>query len=206
MPEPSVLIRYGYHDLSDKYEENRQDRFVKIFQRHQDFNRDTLQNDIAIVQADHGIIITDYIKPIPLPEQKTTEWLVRGELVRMCGWGDMAPVGHDYPDRLRCTNTQYIEYAVCNSANHYNGELKPGMLCAGELNLGGKDACQGDSGGPLRFLTAAESDSVTRNTTLLVGLHSWNYGCGRPNFPGVYTDFAFYRYWYDYVTDILAPK
>ena len=62
--------------------------------------------------------------------------------VRICGWGDMASVGQEYPDTLRCSNTQYIERSVCNSPNHYDGEIYFGMICAGELNVGGKDGCQ----------------------------------------------------------------
>lgn len=54
----------------------------------------------------------------------------------------MASVGQEYPDALRCSNTQYIERSVCNSPNHYNGEIYFGMICAGELNVGGKDGCQ----------------------------------------------------------------
>ena len=83
---------------------------MRRFQRHQDFNRDTLLNDIAIVQADYGFVLDDYVKPIPLPVRVSgsTEWLIRGELVRTCGWGNMAGVGQEYPDKLQCINTQYI--------------------------------------------------------------------------------------------------
>lgn len=49
------------------------------------------------------------------------------------------------------------------------------MICAGNLEQGGKDACQGDSGGPL----------VAHN--VLVGITSWGLGCARPEYPGVWT-------------------
>jgi trypsin len=47
------------------------------------------------------------------------------------------------------------------------------MLCAGSE---GKDSCTGDLGGPL-------IDSDGR----LVGITSWGAGCGKNEFPGVYT-------------------
>ena len=56
------------------------------------------------------------------------------------------------------------------------------MICAG-LDQGGKDACQGDSGGPLSC--GAE----------LSGLISWGYGCGEPQYPGVYTQTSYFVTW-----------
>ena len=55
---------------------------------------------------------------------------------------------------------------------------------------GGVDHCYGDHGGPL----------VTRDEGLdtgysLVGLVSWGFGCGRPNFYGVYTEVSHYLNW-----------
>ena len=39
------------------------------------------------------------------------------------------------------------------------------MLCAGEIEKGGKDACQGDSGGPLVLKVMANSKGI---------FHVWN--------------------------------
>ena len=56
------------------------------------------------------------------------------------------------------------------------------MICAGD-EKGGKDACQNDSGGPL----------VVNN--VLYGIVSFGIGCGRADFPGVYTNVAKYASW-----------
>ena len=66
------------------------------------------------------------------------------------------------------------------------------MFCAGEVNVGGKDACQGDSGGP-----------VTWNG-MVIGATSWGFGCAYPNYPGVYTDIAQYRDWVDSQTNMIS--
>lgn len=67
-----------------------------------------------------------------------------------------------------------VSHDTCNA--QYNGEIVEDiMLCAG-VPGGGKDSCQGDSGGPI-----INSDGVQ------VGIVSWGYGCGRPEFSGVYS-------------------
>lgn len=52
-------------------------------------------------------------------------------------------------------------------------EVTPRMLCAGILDVGGKDSCQGDTGGPLL------------NNNVVVGVISWGFRCGTPEYPGV---------------------
>lgn len=48
---------------------------------------------------------------------------------------------------------------------------------------GGRDSCQGDSGGAI----------ICNN--LIAGVVSFGFGCGRPNFPGVYADVTIHREW-----------
>lgn len=74
----------------------------------------------------------------------------------------------------------------------FNHKMFQGMFCAGEVNVGGKDACQGDSGGP-----------VTWNG-MVIGATSWGFGCAYPNYPGVYTDIAQYRDWVDSQTNMIS--
>nr|XP_021194195.2 trypsin, alkaline C [Helicoverpa armigera] len=61
--------------------------------------------------------------------------------------------------------------------------VTPNMICAGILDIGGKDACQGDSGGPLYL------------GDVLVGVVSWGHGCANETFPGVSTAVSPYTNW-----------
>jgi len=39
---------------------------------------------------------------------------------------------------LHCIDINVIAYSICNDRQHYNGELSPGMMCAGVDGLGGR--------------------------------------------------------------------
>jgi hypothetical protein len=74
---------------------------------------------------------------------------------------------------LHQVNINAVPHDKCSA--QYNGEIvEDVMLCAG-VPGGGKDSCQGDSGGPIIDSNGAQ-----------VGIVSWGYGCGQPQFPGVY--------------------
>merc|ERR1712135_218683 len=130
-------------------------------------------------------ILNDYVVPISLPPAQPLgqSWMAAGTPVKVCGWGNIAYPGTSYPAELYCVTTKIVDNKTCNDRQHYNGGIEDGMFCAGELNVGGKDACQGDSGGP-----------VTLNGNV-VGAVSWGQGCALPKYPGVYTDVAMYVDW-----------
>lgn len=81
-------------------------------------------------------------------------------------------------------------YAYLSSNNSNWPNVTSGMLCAGILDIGGKDACQGDSGGPL-----------AHNNDTVVGITSWGYGCAHPQYPGVNTRVSAYTNWITNITD-----
>lgn len=58
-------------------------------------------------------------------------------------------------------------------------DVTSSMICAGILNIGGRDTCRGDAGGPL-IHNNNDSGHV------IMGITSWGFGCGHPYFPGVY--------------------
>ena len=88
------------------------------------------------------------------------------------------PVLHNLLD----VKVLFVTNEKCNAASSYDGRIKDVMLCAGES---GMDSCQGDLGGPLVKRTISNDGNTIVDT--LVGVVSWGYGCGDPNFPGVYS-------------------
>jgi len=85
-------------------------------------------------------------------------------------------------DKLQVAEVRLISYEEgCSKyANNTDGNIHPGMICAAYI---GRDASIGDSGGPLMC------------GGLLTGIVSWGKGCALPNYPGVYTDVAYYNKW-----------
>lgn len=167
----SVMAVAGAHNIFE-FETAQQRVKLMSFIKHAQYNTDTKVNDIAVVLFEEELRLNDYVKPLCPPRTQTGEWMQETDLLRVCGWGNTVYMGSDYPSELHCVDVHYISRVRCNGKDHYNGVVMEGMFCAGELNVGGKDACQGDSGGPVRF-----------NETV-VGVTSWGYGCAFPNYPG----------------------
>ena len=98
------------------------------------------------------------------------------------------------------------------------------MLCAGEIENGGKDACQGDSGGPLVLKVMSNRKGILHfrnvidffyflrlysscnkhNIVILqgsdekwqqIGIVSWGRDCARPEYPGVYARVTTFYDW-----------
>ncbi|XP_047508647.1 trypsin, alkaline A-like [Pieris napi] len=61
--------------------------------------------------------------------------------------------------------------------------VSPNMICAGLLDIGGRDACQRDSGGPLYA------------GNVIVGIVSWGYECADARYPGISTKVSSYTNW-----------
>lgn len=87
------------------------------------------------------------------------------------------------PRQLQQVNLPVIDQNKCKETYIDYMNVSEAMVCAGDMNIGGKDACDGDSGGPM----AADNK--------LHGIISWGRGCGSPSSPGVGTRITFYRKW-----------
>ena len=63
-----------------------QDRYVKRIERHFNFNRTTLDNDIALLKLRSEFIFGTYVQPVCLPAQG--EPLFSKTKVTIMGWGE----------------------------------------------------------------------------------------------------------------------
>ncbi|XP_022118678.2 trypsin, alkaline C-like [Pieris rapae] len=101
------------------------------------------------------------------------------------GWGDTSFDG--VASRvLRHVELYTINNILCRDRYKLlpgTNVVTPNMICAGLLDIGGRDACQGDSGGPLY---AGE---------IVVGIVSWGHNCANATFPGISTKVSSYTDW-----------
>ncbi|XP_058127650.1 trypsin alpha-3-like [Anopheles ziemanni] len=146
---------------------------------HEKYDEELFTNDIALL---HLTTAVPSAHPTLQPITRVTQTPEVGTACQVTGWGTTVSGVPGSTANLMAVNITIIDTTVCNATNSYNGEIMPGMLCAGQLE-GGKDSCQGDSGGPLVC------------DGLLVGTVSFGFECGLQDFPGVYADVAFYNEW-----------
>ncbi|XP_078594360.1 trypsin-like [Branchiostoma floridae x Branchiostoma japonicum] len=172
-----MTVVAGEHDLS-RNEGHEQTRHVSRVIPHPNYNANTLNNDIMLIELSSPFNLNSWVSPVSVP----TSMVADGTTVTITGWGNTLSSGTNYPDKLQKLNVPTIARTTCNAANAYDGEITANMFCAGYMN-GGADSCQGDSGGP-----------VVRSG-MVYGVVSWGYGCAERNYPGVYTKVNRYASW-----------
>ncbi|KAJ8709007.1 hypothetical protein PYW07_008833 [Mythimna separata] len=151
---------------------------------HPSYGRSGMDGDISVLQLSSALVYSNQIQPISIPPQDFD--LPNGLPVIHAGWGTTSSGGVSSAI-LRDVTIYTIDNALCTA--RYASLLIPqrvteNMICAGILDVGGKDACQGDSGGPLYS-----------TNDILVGVVSWGRGCADPFYPGVSARVASYTDW-----------
>jgi len=139
-------------------------------------------NDIALVRLAYPLNFTNHIRPICIPNYDATPNSPSTAVVS--GWGVTRYGGGSVSQQLQQVTVPFVNFNTCNRA--YGNVLNNNqVICAGET---GKDSCQGDSGGPL----VAQS---TNGLFYQYGIVSFGQGCGKKNYPGVYTRVSTYCPW-----------
>ncbi|XP_043066552.1 trypsin delta [Drosophila bipectinata] len=150
---------------------------VSAFKNNENYNANTMVNDIAVIRLSSSLSLSSTIKAIGLASSAPAN----GAAASVSGWGTQSYGSSSIPTTLQYVNVNIVSESQCASSTYgYGSQIKSTMICAASS---GKDACQGDSGGPL------VSGGV------LVGVVSWGYGCAYSNYPGVYADVAVLRSW-----------
>lgn len=163
----------GEHNLNQN-EGTEQSRTVAQIIRHPNYNANTLANDIAVWRLSSALTLNSAVAAANLAPAGFTP----ASNVVAAGWGTTTE-GGSIPTTLMKVTVPMVSIASCRSSYGQNAILA-GMICAG---TGGRDSCQGDSGGPLH------------SGSTLAGIVSWGQGCARPNYPGVYTEVAYFNSW-----------
>ena len=108
--------------------------------------------DYSILHLKKPVEIGPRVVPACLPTSKHSGDFLAGKILTTSGWGDTLNETHD-PSRLRFVKVPGITNLECqkwfNETDYlpYKVQIRPAELCAGEPDVGGKDACGGDSGG-----------------------------------------------------------
>ena len=157
---------------------------VVAMKRHQEWNRISYENDIALLKLERAA--SEAVPIVALSSANADRLFYEGVLAFAAGWGRTSE-GGDSPDELRHVGLIVISREVCGGPQSYPGQIKAYMFCAGFVE-GGKDSCQGDSGGPLMV-------SDRRGSYVLAGIVSWGEGCARASKYGVYTRVSAYGDW-----------
>lgn len=154
---------------------------VSAIVRHPGYNDNTLENDIALLYLSSPVAtdpdFTLYRSDIlPAP--------VLGSDLTAIGWGAINNVPEYLPE-LQEVVLDFIPFADCNDSSYYDGQLVPGMICAGFLTGPPRDTCGGDSGGPLIYNLGG--------TWHQLGVTSFGENlCADESKPGVYAEVSHY--------------
>ncbi|XP_016043477.2 tissue-type plasminogen activator [Erinaceus europaeus] len=175
---------------------------VKEYIIHKEFDVETFDNDITLLQlsseSGHCAQNSNTVGTICLPEAnlQLPDWTE----CELSGYGKQDQYSPYFSDRLKEGHVRLYPASRCTSQHLSNKTVTNNMLCAGDTRTGGNnevyvhDACQGDSGGPLVCMND--------NRMTLIGIISWGVGCGEKDVPGVYTKVINYLNW---IQDNMQP-
>lgn len=168
--------------IGSPYNPNAELLAVRQFIVHPEYNCDSVQNDIVLIELDKSVKKSGCTLPTTqkaLPENTTVT-------VMGYGWTNEDIFQGTRPEILQKAHVTVISNDRCQDwygVSQKTVTITGSQLCAG-LKEGGRDACWADSGGPL-----IDADGT------LVGIVSTGVGCGRKMLPGIYTRVSRYTEW-----------
>ncbi|XP_077630670.1 ovochymase-1, partial [Crocuta crocuta] len=175
----------GDHDRTLK-EPTEQVRRAKHIVVHEDFDRQSSDSDIALIQLSSPLAFNSVVRPVCLPQ--SMEPLFSSEIYAVTGWGSVSEDGS--PARcLQQIRVLVLEREVCERAYcSPPGGVMEKMICAGFATSGGKDFCQGDSRGPLVC-------RYEKGPFVLYGIVIWGTGYAQTRKPGVFARVSVFVDW-----------
>lgn len=174
-------VRLGEHNQKNTESEEKTLSISHVF--HYPWYRG-YDNDIAVMKLSEPVKVTEYVRPICTPDEKTTFF---GKECVATGWGKV-----DYNRKasniLQKVAVDVYELSECQSAYYpkFRISIDQWHLCAGTRD-GGKGTCHGDSGGPLQCRVNGK--------WVIAGITSFGSGCAKPGFPDVFTNVAYFTNW-----------
>ncbi|XP_046866289.1 vitellin-degrading protease-like [Drosophila willistoni] len=152
---------------------------VKKIISHPNFNFMSRDYDIALLWLSRPAQFSDIIRSISLAPAGSN--YLENATAIVSGFGEINSRG-DRESRLKYAKIQLWGRRYCNSANIPS--ITDRMICAGDP-LGRQGPCKGDSGGALTL------------GGIQIAVGSWNFGCGAPYRPSIFTYVPIVRAWID---------
>lgn len=142
----STQVILGAHQLTAN-EANQQRQTVQPtgYRLHAQYNRQNLNNDIAILILPSAATLNAFVAIARRPTGAQLTQLFEGQLATVSGWGRMSDGSTATSAHLRSASNHVVSNALC--AATFGGIVIPSTLCIS--TLGGRGSCNGDSGGPL---------------------------------------------------------
>lgn len=195
--DPGLSIKYvevGAHNLEKAYndeDECAQKIYVKNWIVHPNYNMETFNNDIMILELKQDA----WYEPAA-PYFGGSNIADSNKDLQIAGWGstkgydaeDYETAPWNNPKRPKKATIPVIDRRTCRERYAQNDgwdwKITKKMMCASKP---GVDSCQGDSGGPLFH--------VENNKAQVVGVVSSGYGCADRDHYGIYTRVEKFKTW-----------
>ncbi|XP_044842259.1 cathepsin G-like [Mauremys mutica] len=173
----NITVYLGAHNIQ-QWEWSQQKISVRRQIPHPQYKRETLNNDIMLLQLAKRAKLKREVGTIALP--RANEIVKPGTWCSVAGWGRTSTESESTSATLREVTVMVMLDAKCPKDPYgpYDNYNPSTMMCVGDPAQG-KDSSKGDSGGPL----------VCRKTAQ--GIVSW----GPPTPPGVYTRVSTFIPW-----------
>ncbi|XP_047537487.1 trypsin, alkaline B-like [Vanessa atalanta] len=157
--------------------------YVEDAYNHPSYGLRVYDGDITVVKLRSALTYTPVVQRTTIVSQGS---LIPDNFpVVHAGWGRTTDDG--IPSEVLLDVTVFtVNNKVCTDRYAAIPDSPPvteNMICAGLLDIGGRDACGGDSGGPMYI------------GNITIGVISWGGECGNGTFPGVSTNVASYSDW-----------
>jgi len=191
----SVTVVLGATKIRDRNEPGQQRIFVgkSGIVVHENWNPETLSNDIAMIKLPVAITFNQYIQPAALPKMGSDGRYAtyEGDIAYASGWGKDSDKATSIAENLNYIEAPIMKQSTCNT--YYLGVITPNQICIS--TKGGKSTCNGDSGGPLVYKQGS--------TNTLIGATSFGLALGcEVGYPGVFTRVSAFLPWIENVSGL----
>ncbi|CAL4126180.1 unnamed protein product, partial [Meganyctiphanes norvegica] len=193
IPLSRVEVLLGAHNINDQKENGRLRHRLSQVIVHNKFRNYDLSHDIALLRLETPISYSRTIRPVCLPDIR--EWdedlILRSTVKKgvVTGWGLTKEDG-TASNVLQKVSLPFVNHSKCSELYKGINPVSENQLCTLHhfKDNTSRDSCKGDSGGPLVI-------EGPGGRWVQLGVTSFGYGCGRKNYPGVYTRITQYLVW-----------